>query len=280
MSKVIVCIVLLGACALSSCSSSHETPNSARKFETTVLPMDRVEWTPLNPARGDASPKAATLWGHRGETVPTGFLVQFVDGFSSPPHIHNVSYRGVVIHGTVHNDDPASPDMYMSTGSYWTQPAGQVHITAARGSRNLAYIEIDEGPYLVLPVAEAFDNGEKPINVDATNIVWVDPSTPDFSTEARVAYLWSSTGSGALKGYLLKLPPQFAGTIVPRGAEFRAVVISGLVHHGDWEGSESLEPGSSFVASRASSHSVACPASTGCTLYVRTAGSFALQPPE
>ena len=36
----------------------------------------------------------------------------------------------------------------MPAGSFWTQPAGEVHITSARGQETIAYVEIDEGPYL------------------------------------------------------------------------------------------------------------------------------------
>ena len=79
-----------------------------------VILASEVKWEQLNPARGDKSPKAATLWGDRKGSVPTGFLVKFMDGFSSPPHIHNVSYCGVVISGLIHNDDP-NADSFMLT---------------------------------------------------------------------------------------------------------------------------------------------------------------------
>ena len=124
-----------------------------------------VEWEKLNPARGDQSPAAATLWGDRNGTDATGFLVRFVDGFSSPPHIHNVSYRGIVIQGLVHNDDPTAAPMWMPTGSYWTQPLGGAHITSATGGTTVAYIEIEEGPYLVRPVDQATASGQHPVNV-------------------------------------------------------------------------------------------------------------------
>ena len=129
-----------------------------------------VDWSPLNPARGDKSPQAANLWGDRTEDGATGFLVKFVDGFSSPPHIHNVTYRGVVIAGEVHNDDPDAANMWMPNGSFWTQPAGEVHITAVGPTGGTAFLEIQSGPYLVRPSIEAFDNGERPINMEARNL--------------------------------------------------------------------------------------------------------------
>ncbi len=56
-----------------------------------VVLASEVEWEQLNPARGDASPQAGTLWGDRKGSGPTSFLLKPVDGFESPPHIHTVS---------------------------------------------------------------------------------------------------------------------------------------------------------------------------------------------
>ena len=145
------------ALVLTACAGSQVPPTEAGSTSTVVLTSE-VTWEQLNPARGDESPKAATLWGDRNGEGPTGFLFAPVDGFESPPHAHNVSYRGVVIRGLVHNDDPNADEMWMPTGSFWTQPKGGVHITAAKGTDILAYIEIDEGPYLVLAVDKAFDS--------------------------------------------------------------------------------------------------------------------------
>ena len=122
-------LLLAFAFGVSGCDSSQVSSDSiatepAAEPAATVVLASGVKWEQLNPARGDKSPKAATLWGDRKGPVPTGFLVQFVDGFSSPPHIHNVSYRGVVISGLIHNDDPDAEEMWMPAGSFWTQPKG------------------------------------------------------------------------------------------------------------------------------------------------------------
>jgi len=61
--------------------------------------------------------------------------------------------------------------MWLPADSFWTQPAGENHITAADGENNLIYLEIDNGPYLVLAKEKAFDNGERPINIDERNLV-------------------------------------------------------------------------------------------------------------
>jgi hypothetical protein len=137
-----------------------------------VIAAKDVEWGYLNPARGDQSPGAADLWGDRTKDTATGMLVRFNKGFESPPHIHNITYRGIVIEGEMHNDDPNAAKMWMPTGSFWTQPAGEDHTTAAIDKTNLIYLEIDEGPYLVKPPKEHFDNGERPINV--LESCWID----------------------------------------------------------------------------------------------------------
>jgi Domain of unknown function (DUF4437) len=111
------------------------------------------------------------------KNVPSGVLLKFAGGFSSPPHIHNITYRAVVISGAAHNDDPEAANMWMGPGSFWTQPAGEVHITSAQsGPGATAFLEILEGPYLVQPPHQAFDNGERPLNLEERNVVWLTPN--------------------------------------------------------------------------------------------------------
>ena len=119
-------------------------------------------------------------------------LVKFQKGFSSPPHIHNITYRGIVIDGLMHNDDPSAEKMWLPSGSFWTQPAGESHITAANGDDNLIYLEIDSGPYLVKPVEQAFDNGERPINMTENNLFWLNVKDATWleAGNAQISYLW------------------------------------------------------------------------------------------
>lgn len=163
-----------------SCNENRQLKNESennRKIENPtnkVLLSSEIKWEKLNPARGDQSPQAGTIWGDREEEVATGFLAKFVDGFSSPSHIHNANYRAVVTKGSIHNDDPEAGKMWMKPGSFWTQPQGEMHITSAKGEENIALVEIDKGPYLVKLIEEAFDNGERPIKIDASNVDWLN----------------------------------------------------------------------------------------------------------
>ncbi|MEW8525387.1 MAG: DUF4437 domain-containing protein [Candidatus Thiodiazotropha endolucinida] len=245
-----------------------------------VILASEVEWEQLNPARGDKSPKAGTLWGDRKSAVPTGFLVKFVDGFSSPPHIHNITYRAVVISGGIHNDDPNAAAMWMPAGSFWTQPKGEVHITAAKGSTNLALVEIDKGPYLVLPTEKAFDSGERPINMDASNIVWVDPpEMPAASNGPKVAYLWGKLQDGEFNGTFVRLPAGFAGKIESDGSTFRAVVIKGQPRYQVSETEvKALEPGSYFSSKGTSTHLVSSNVGEESVIYIRTNGKYDVTP--
>lgn len=276
---LILCVI---ACACAGPSRTDGDDDSSSRSDLEVLRVSDVEWEPLNPARGDQSPMAGTLWGDRHSAVATGFLLAPVDGFESPPHIHNVSYRGVVIRGLLHNADPDAKPMWMPTGSFWTQPRGGVHITAAEGASTLAYIEIDDGPYLVQPPDEEFSTGERPVNVHASNLVWVEaPGAWNPSTRPGIAYLWGRPTDGELNGRLIRLPAGFRGTLQTRdGATVRAVVIAGRVRLDAVAASaaEALEPGSYFSSGAGVVHELACDPSDECIVYVRTSGNPILRP--
>jgi len=276
------------ACLLALVGCAHQ-PDTAREASAAdglrVVPVTDLEWGHLNPARGDASPRAANLWGDRRGEQATGFLVRFVPGFSSPAHIHNVSYRAVVIEGKVHNDDPFAAHQWMGPGSFWTQPAGESHITAAGAERNLALVEIDTGPYLVHAAKQAFDNGEQPLNLAADNLVWLPApvlSSKANSGGAEVAYLWGSFEHNAWSGTFLKLPAGFRGRIESAAPSLHAVLISGQINRG----SQLLTPGGYFGLDGSESntkeagtflqHTIANTHSYPAVLYIRSNGPYRL----
>lgn len=255
-----------------------------------VVARSEIKFQPLNPLRGDASPKAGVLWGDIKKDGTTGTLIKFADGFSSPPHIHNITYRAVVISGAVHNDDPDAKPMWMGPGSFWTQPAGEPHITsAAKGSNATAFLEILTGPYLVQPSKKAFDNGERPVNIEARNVVWLDGSdvswiapsgTPASANGPKIAFLWGSPQAGQKNGTFLKLPAGFSGDLRGNDSWLRAVVIQGQTSH-QLSGKpdiKNLEPGSYFGSKGKTVHRIACTAKDGCLIYLRTEGRYTVSP--
>ncbi|QIZ77276.1 DUF4437 domain-containing protein [Ferrimonas lipolytica] len=242
----------------------------------TVISTDNIDWGMLNPARGDASPKAADLWGDRTKDMATGMLVKFQKGFSSPPHIHNISYRGVVIEGLMHNDDKHADKMWLPSGSFWTQPAGESHITAANGEDNLIYLEIDSGPYLVQPEEHAFDNGERPINVDESNVFWLNVNDATWldSGHAQIAYLWGAPE--AANGSFVKLPAGFNGSI-GNAKGLKAVVVKGTASY-RWNEEKALTkltPSSFFSSDTQGQHIIKTESEV--VLYVKSNGQFSVK---
>jgi len=239
------------AMTLTSCA--HNTKSDS---DITILPVSKAKWEKLNPARGNKSPQAGTLWGHRGKKTPTAFLAKFADGFSSPPHIHNVSYRAIVIQGLVHNDDSKAAKMWMPKGSYWTQPAGAPHITASNGGQSIALVEINEGPYLVKPVADKFDNGERPYNIHSSNVLWRKEKS------SHVADLWQDS-SGQITGSLLK----FSSEIKMSSDKTKVVVIKGEALFKNTQ----LKPGSLIASDQPAHMRIKCITEV-CIVYVKTTG--------
>jgi quercetin dioxygenase-like cupin family protein len=278
---------ILFASMIVVCTHLQAASNSEQSAtEPSIVLASEVEWEQLNPARGDKSPKAGTLWGDRKGSVATGFLVKFVDGFSSPPHIHNVSYRGVVISGLIHNDDPDAASMWMPAGSFWTQPKGEVHITAANGETNVAYIEIEEGPYLVWSKEKTFHTQEISVNVDASNIVWLDASTTTWiepsdntANQAKIAFLWRSQQDKQLNGTLIKLPAGFTGEIHSFGSSFRAVVTQGQLQYQTSNDVKTLQSTSYFSTEGEAVHPISS-TNQDSMLYVRTDGKFKIMPTQ
>ncbi|GAB7255651.1 DUF4437 domain-containing protein [Polaribacter sp. OB-PA-B3] len=258
--------------------ANAQTPTTdSIKSINEVVTADNVEWGWLNPLRGDKSPAAGKLWGDRTKNEPAGFLVKFNKGFSSPPHIHNITYRGVVIKGLLHNDDEQAEKQWLSAGSYWQQPAGEAHITAADDNENMAFLDIQEGPYLVKPTSEAFDNGERPVNVDKTNIVWLNAKDIEWisnKSKVQTAFLWGSHKDNQLRATLLKLPAGFKGKIKNLSQNFRAVVISGGISHqfSKNEDKKKLNTPSYFGAEENGTSIISAEKET--VLYIRSNGKY------
>lgn len=280
MKKITIYALLLGTFV--ACNSSEKKEEKAgqtvEKIENPtnkVVLSSEIIWEKLNPARGDQSPQAGTIWGDRKGTVATGFLAKFVDGFSSPPHIHNVTYRAVVIKGLIHNDDENAKNMWMQPGSFWTQPKGESHITSAKGTENIAYVEIDHGPYLVKPTTEAFDNGEKPVNIDASNIVWLDETKTHWieNSKAHISYLWKHKD---VQGLFIKFPKGFDGKLKSFGTEFHAVIIQGNISYVMPKNGEvkTLDAGSYFTATDVAMHDLFNESEEEVILYIRTNNSI------
>jgi mannose-6-phosphate isomerase-like protein (cupin superfamily) len=283
MKKIVAVSFLAFTFTMCKSPESSDTKDSINIENPTnkVVLSSEIVWEKLNPARGDKSPQAGTVWGDRKGTVPTGFLAKFVDGFSSPPHIHNVTYRAVVLKGNIHNDDPNAESMWMKPGSFWIQPEGESHITSAKGKENMAYVEIDHGPYLVKPTEKAFDNGERPINIDASNVVWLDNSKTnwiDSKSNAELSFLWESNTIDNLKGLFIKLPKGYKGQLESDGDIFHSIAIMGELDYKLPKSGEikTLDAGSYFNSTNKTIHDITNNSKTETILYIRTNGKISI----
>ncbi|MEM9544856.1 MAG: DUF4437 domain-containing protein [Bacteroidota bacterium] len=275
----LVIVGILNSCTRSTKDVNQDPNNKIVSPTNKVLLSSEIEWEKLNPARGDKSPQAGTIWGDRKGSATTGFLAKFVDGFSSPPHIHNVTYRAVVIKGLVHNDDPNAENMWMKPGSFWTQPAGEIHITSAKGKENIALVEINKGPYLVKPTDEAFDNGERPINIDVSNIVWLDHQKSNWvdpGSKAEISILLESKSNTNLKSLFVKIPAKYNGEIKTDGRMMHAVIIKGAVNYvlPQNNKTKTLDTGSYFGSEDQAIHTISNIAEGEVVIYIRTNGSI------
>lgn len=272
---------------VSACSDAGSISyTDEQKQSVTVTTADQVSYQPLNPARGDASPQAGVLWGDITEDVSSGMLLKFAEGFSSPPHIHNITYRAVVIDGEIHNDDPDAANMWMGSGTFWTQPAGEVHITSARsGVGGTGFLEILEGPYLVQPGDKAFDNGERPLNLVNSNMVWMSSDemnwiqTDSSAQEPEATLLWGDLSDGELSGSMFKLPQGYKASLSTQGGDLKAVVIQGDILHSVESVAEQsqLSSGGYLASAEGVSHSLKCNTKSECMIYVRTQGRFLVE---
>ncbi|WP_299133917.1 DUF4437 domain-containing protein [uncultured Tenacibaculum sp.] len=277
MKKTVILFMLVFTLIMCKSREKIEEPISIIPTNKVLLSSE-IEWEVLNPARGDQSPQAGTIWGDRKGEVSTGFLAKFVDGFSSPPHIHNVTYRAVVINGFIHNDDKNAKNMWMTPGSFWTQPEGESHITSAKGKENIALVEIDHGPYLVKPTSEAFDNGERPVNIDTSNLVWLNSDKTNWvasNSKAEISFLLGNKDNG-LKSLFIKLPKRYNGTIETNGTVLHSVVIKGLINYKIPQSQEIkvLDAGSYFGSTDKSIHTVLNSTEREIIIYIRTNGDL------
>ena len=83
LSIALVSVVTAAYVSLQTASDSIAQEPAAEPTSRVVLTSE-VKWEQLNPARGDKSPSAGTLWGDRNGSGPTGFLLKPTDGFESP----------------------------------------------------------------------------------------------------------------------------------------------------------------------------------------------------
>lgn len=130
----------------------------------------------------------------------------------------------------------------------------------------MVYVEIDEGPYLVRPVDQAFDNGERPLNLGESEIQWDSAESVGWSrapSGLKVAQLWETDGGS---GRLVRFE-QLGQFELSSASPFGIVVVTGRATVG-----AVVEAGGFIGATRAQ---IRVDAST--TLYLRASARVELR---
>ena len=131
------------------------------------------------------------------------------------------------------------------------------------------------------PSDEQFDNGERPLNLHNSNIVWLEESHAHHidADDVEIAFLWGSVSESEPGGSLVKLPAGFKGEMLTEASEFRAIVIEGEIRYksSDVEEEQTLRAGSYFVSSRDFTHEVSVQSDSGATLYIRSNDRFQIK---
>ena len=99
-------IIAMALTALVAVNPTYAAGSQDNASVNVVLKSE-VKWEPLNPSRGDKSPQAGTLWGDRKGAMPTGFLVNFVDGFLSPPRNTLLSWSRGMPSAIIRSNEPS-----------------------------------------------------------------------------------------------------------------------------------------------------------------------------
>ncbi|MEM7041700.1 MAG: DUF4437 domain-containing protein [Pseudomonadota bacterium] len=84
------------------------------------------------------------------------------------------------------------------------------------------------------PAEEEFDIGERPINIEALNIVWLDAADAAWVSQsdaagsgAQMAFLWGKVQDGQKNGTFIRLPSGYNCEIRSDSPLLRAVTIKG-----------------------------------------------------
>tara|TARA_R110002050_G_scaffold9504_1_gene33345 strand:- start:499110 stop:499544 length:435 start_codon:yes stop_codon:yes gene_type:complete len=130
--------------------------------------------------------------------------------------------------------------------------------------------------YLVQTTENAFDNGEKRVNIDKSNMVWFGSSDNARISRinAKTASLWGDTTEGSLHGSMLKLPAAFKGKIRTNANQFRVRVIRGTLSYQHNKETKELEPGSYFGSRGDFAHPMYIKNGQESMLYIRSNGRY------
>lgn len=118
-------------------------------IESSAVPADQIPFFDLMPGV-EGGPKQAFVFGDPDDTA-NGYFLRFSKDFPTPPHSHSFGYRGIVLEGVMRNGPDIESALDMPAGSFWTQAADEVHITACVSDAPCLEFVSFSGPFDFLP---------------------------------------------------------------------------------------------------------------------------------
>ncbi len=101
----------------------------------------------FSPVFPDQPDGAAWSFMFGSEKTPSAFFIRVPPGFTSPKHRHTSAYFGVVLEGLVKNGPDVELAPELPAGSYWSQKAGEEHVTACLAKTPCLSFIVYEGPF-------------------------------------------------------------------------------------------------------------------------------------
>ncbi|PWJ59169.1 uncharacterized protein DUF4437 [Dyadobacter jejuensis] len=128
---------------------------------------------------------------------------------------------------------------------------------------------------MVKPINEAFDDGQRPINIHASNVVWLDYKNTSWVSSKSKAEISFLLNDHEYKSLFVKLPKGYIGTFETNGSILHSVVIQGQLSYDMPQGQETkvLDAGSYFGSTENATHKVKNISNGATMLYIRTNGA-------
>jgi hypothetical protein len=235
-----------------------------------IVPVSELAWMEEIPGEPQ---RIARLWGDRA-VGQAGVLIKVPGGFDAGVHAHTSDYHAVLISGTwTHSVETtgAGQGKTLTRGSYWMQPAKEMHRDRCVSSTECVVLVYSTGRNVLIPAAVG-----KPASVSTaqTSVILAAeqleyfPQAPNLPQTLTV--LWGSREKDGGYGQLIRLPGGFDSGLHAHSGLYHGVLVSGTWIHVEENGAGSeteLPPGSYVLQPGQGMHIDRCKAGSECLLF-------------
>jgi quercetin dioxygenase-like cupin family protein len=143
--------LLLAATAQGADAGKAKAPYKGGAGNQVIMPAGDLKFV----AAPGAPPgvQQAVLWGDPAKGA-FGAIQKFVPGFLAPLHTHSANLRIVVISGTMIYTPEGQPEVRLSAGSFFNEPANHKHTTACDKASDCVFFVEGTGKFDIKMVEE------------------------------------------------------------------------------------------------------------------------------